>query len=165
MRIVYRFCPRCGQPLAVAPLYGRERPHCPACGFIHFQNPRVAVAALVTEQACVLLVKRAVIPQVGFWALPAGFMDWDETPAAAAVREVAEETGVQVEVTNLLEIFPMPQGDGIVITYAARPLAARTLEPGDDVSDARWFAAHELPTDLAFESTDSILARWRQSLL
>ena len=45
----YRFCPRCGQPLSSALLFGRERARCTACGFIHFQNPKVAVAVLVTD--------------------------------------------------------------------------------------------------------------------
>lgn len=160
MHVSYRFCPRCSQPLSGVPLFGRERPHCPACGFIHFQNPKVAVAVLVTDQDRVLLVKRAVVPQIGFWSLPAGFMDFDELPQAAAGREVEEETGVRIEITELLEIFPMPQGGGIVITYAARPVSDGAVRPGDDVSDAAWFAPAAIPADLAFESTRTVLAQW-----
>jgi len=161
---VYRFCPRCGQPLSSALLFGRERARCTACGFIHFQNPKVAVAVLVTDGPTVLLVKRAVAPQIGFWSLPAGFVDFDELPAAAAGREVEEETGVRIEITDLLAIFPMPQGGGIVVTYAARPLSNGIPRPGDDVSDAGWFAPNAIPADLAFESTRTVLARWQTTL-
>ena len=160
MQVTYRFCPRCAQPLSLTLLFGRERPHCTACGFVYFQNPRVAVAVLVTVHDRVLLVKRAVVPRIGFWSLPAGFMDFDELPPAAAMREVAEETGVRVEITELLEIFPMPQGGGIVITYAARPVNDGAVRPGDDVSDAAWFAPAAIPADLAFESTRTVLAQW-----
>ncbi|QLQ08261.1 MAG: NUDIX domain-containing protein [Anaerolineae bacterium] len=67
------------------------RAHCPACGFIQFQNPKVAVAVLLTHGARVALVQRAVIPRIGAWALPAGFMDFDEQPSAAALRELYED--------------------------------------------------------------------------
>lgn len=160
----YQFCPRCSQPLGRAILFGRQRPHCPACDFIFFQNPKVAVAVLVAERDRVLLVKRAVAPQIGLWSLPAGFMDFDEMPPAAARREVEEESGIRVEITGLLEIFPMPQGGGIVITYTARPLNDHAVQPGDDVSDAAWFTPATIPVELAFESTVTVLARWRDSV-
>ncbi len=159
--VAYRFCPRCGQPLSSALLFGRERARCTACGFIHFQNPKVAVAVLVTDGPRVLLVKRAVAPQIGFWSLPAGFVDFDELPAAAAGREVEEETGLCIEITDFLEIFPMPQGGGIVVVYAARVLSHGILRPGDDVSDAGWFTPDAIPADLAFESTRTVLTRWQ----
>lgn len=164
MHFVYRYCPRCAQPLTVEPLFGRPRAHCPACGFIQFQNPKVAVAVLLTHGARVALVQRAVIPRIGAWALPAGFMDFDEQPSAAALRELYEETGMHGEITDLLGIFPMPQGGGVVITYAAHLTGDDTITAGDDVSDARWFTPATLPQDLAFESTRTVLTQWVKSL-
>lgn len=164
MHFVYRYCPRCAQPMEVTLLFGRPRARCAACGFIQFQNPKVAVAVLLTDGPRVALVQRGVIPQIGFWSLPAGFMDFDEQPSAAALRELYEETGVHGEITALLDIFPMPQGGGIVITYAARLAGDGTITAGDDVSDARWFTPTTLPADLAFESTRSVLAHWVDGL-
>ncbi len=157
MQVTYRFCPRCGQPLSLTLLFGRERARCTACGFIHFQNPKVAVAVLVTDGPRVLLVKRAVAPQIGFWSLPAGFVDFDELPAAAAGREVEEETGLCIEITDFLEIFPMPQGAAWSSSTPHGLLSHCRLMPGDDVSDAAWFASNALPADLAFESTRTVL--------
>lgn len=160
MHFVYRYCPRCAQAMEVTPLFGRPRARCSVCGFIQFQNPKVAVALLLTDGPRVALVQRAVVPQIGFWSLPAGFMDFDEQPAAAALRELYEETGVHGEITALLGIFPMPQGGGIVITYAARLAGDGNITAGDDVSDAGWFTPATLPTDLAFESTRTVLSEW-----
>ncbi len=160
MHFVYRYCPRCAHELHTTQLFGRERAHCAACGFIQFQNPKVAVAVLLTDGTRVALVQRAVIPQIGYWSLPAGFMDFDEQPAGAALRELYEETGMRGDITGLLGIFPMPQGGGIVITFAADLVGDGNIIAGDDVSDARWFTAGTLPPNLAFESTRTVLAEW-----
>lgn len=164
MHFVYRYCPRCAQALDIAPLFGRQRAHCTACGFIQFQNPKVAVAVLLTDGPRVVLVQRAVIPQIGDWSLPAGFMDFDEQPTAAALRELYEETGAHADITDLLGIFPLPQGGGIVIIYAATLVGTGTIVAGDDVADARWFTPATLPHNLAFESTRTILSHWMHSL-
>jgi len=162
MPIEMNFCPRCAHALEDQEKFGRMRRVCPACGFIFFRDPKVAVGVLVEDGERVLLVRRAVIPQLGWWALPAGYMEFDEEPQEAARREAEEETGLQVELTGLLDVFPItsPNGRGVLIVYWARP-AGGDLRAGDDVSDARWFAPEELPEDLAFESTKAALACWR----
>ena len=109
-----------------------------------------------------MLVRRAVMPQRGLWTIPGGYVDAWEDPAGAVVRECAEELGVVVELTGLLDIVAgreHPRGAGFVIFYSAR-LRTRTLQPADDVDQAGWFAAHELP-ELAFEATRSMAARWQ----
>jgi len=158
------FCPRCGQALEDREAFGRVRRACPACGFIFFRDPKVAVGALIERAGRVLLVRRAVIPNIGRWALPAGFMDDDETPEEALRREVQEETGLTVRVGDVLGVYPLisPNGRGVIIIYRAH---ADASEPraGDDVSEVRWFGPDELPDDLAFESTRQALALWQAS--
>jgi len=85
------FCPRCGARLTQQFLFGRERPVCPACGYIVFYDPKVAVGALVEHEGKVLLVRRRYDPGKGGWALPAGFVEIDEGPVAAAIRECRED--------------------------------------------------------------------------
>jgi ADP-ribose pyrophosphatase YjhB (NUDIX family) len=161
------FCPRCGAPLADGIKFGRTRRFCRYCGFIHFADPKVAVAGLISDGARVLLVRRAAVPCIGYWALPAGYMDADELPEEAVVREIEEETGIVVAVNGLHGIAPLAgwsERRGILIVYRAAPRGGE-LAACDDVSDARWFAPTELPwTELAFESTAQFLRDWLDSL-
>jgi 8-oxo-dGTP diphosphatase len=162
MPIEMTFCPRCAHPLEDQERFGRTRRVCPSCGFIFFLDPKVAVAVLVEDEERVLLVRRAVMPQLGWWALPAGYMEFDEEPQQAARREVKEETSLQVELTSLLDVFPItnPNGRGVLIVYWGR-VTGGELHADDDASEARWFTAAELPANLAFESTKAALACWR----
>ena len=162
MSFAMNFCPQCGHLLEDREAFGRVRRVCPTCGFVFFRDPKVAVGALIAREEHVLLVRRAVVPRIGMWALPAGYMDYDETPEDAVRREVQEETGLTVEVGDLLGVFPMdnPHGRGIILIYWAHPDAGEP-RAGDDVSEVRWFHCDELPEELAFESTRQAVARWR----
>jgi ADP-ribose pyrophosphatase YjhB (NUDIX family) len=163
----YVFCPRCGAPLADGMEFGRLRRICRYCGFIHFVEPKVAVAALVSDGARVLLVRRAAVPRIGFWALPAGYMDADELPEEAVAREVAEETGIVIRVLGLHGIAPLAgwtERRGILVLYRAEPVTGEACA-ADDVSEVRWFTWEEIPWDeLAFESTAQFLREWLASL-
>jgi ADP-ribose pyrophosphatase YjhB (NUDIX family) len=162
-----KFCRECGRAVEARPIEGKLRAVCPACGTIHFDDPKVAAVAFIERIAPesgvpqVLLVQRANDPGQGKWGLPAGFVDRGEDPADGAVREVAEETGLQVVVTKLLDVI---FNDHLVIAiiYAAT-ITGGVLVAADDAADARWFGMAELP-DLAFESTTRTLDAWRARL-
>lgn len=164
----YHYCPLCGTNLEERFAFNQMRSVCPVCGFVHFHDPKVAVIGLVTWDQHVLLIQRGVEPMKGKWALPGGYMDAGEMPAEALVRELREEVGLEVEVRELLDIFPMAGpgvfNSGIVIAYRAE---IRRDEPpelycDDDACEASWFPADELPEDLAFESTQTLLTQWRE---
>jgi ADP-ribose pyrophosphatase YjhB (NUDIX family) len=165
----YYFCPICGNPLEERFAFQQMRSVCPVCSFIHFHDPKVAVIGMVTWDDHVLLIRRGVEPMKGKWALPGGYMDAGEMPADALARELREEVGVEVEIEELADIFPMAGpgvlNSGIVIAYHAR---IRRDEPpalacDDDVCEAAWFQRDNLPEDLAFESTQTMLAKWRNA--
>jgi len=153
-----RFCPQCGSPLEARVCHGRSRPFCPACRFMHFANPRVAVAVFVPERDRLLLVKRKFPPEQGCWALAAGFVDLGEPPEAAAVREVREETGLEVVIERMLDLGYDETNQVIVILYQGRAVGG-TLAAADDVDEARWFGRDALP-ELAFQSTRRAVAAW-----
>ncbi len=163
----YRYCPYCGGPLEERSAHGCVRPVCPECGFTQFRDPKVAVIALALAGERVLLVRRGVEPEQGKWALPGGYMDAGEMPETALARELLEEVGLPVRVERLLGIYPMAPParsfGGIVLAYAVTPagdgLPALYVE--DDVTEAGWFPAHELPACIAFDSTRTLLRRWR----
>ena len=155
-----KFCPLCGQPTHSEFRYGQERPICAACGWMHFADPKVAVAVLLEQNGQILLVQRANEPFRGLWTLPAGFVNAGEDPAAAAARECAEETGLTVTITGLIEIFAgreHPRGSDFVIFYRGE-VSGGVLHADDDASAAEWFARGNLP-ELAFQSTAHILTR------
>ena len=164
----YHYCPLCATPLEERFAFQQMRAVCPACGFIHFRDPKVAVIGMITWEQQVLLIRRGVEPMKGRWALPGGYMDAGEMPTDALMREVREEVGLEVEVDDLLDIFPMAGpgvvNSGIVIAYGASVLREEPppLTCDDDACEAAWFSVDTLPDDLAFESTHVLLARWRE---
>ena len=133
---------------------GKPRRICPACGFIHFTDPKVGVGVLVQQEGEILLVRRTMKPEIGKWSIPAGYLDHGEDPRVTAVRETLEETNLQVEITGLLDVYHNPPQEGgasIFILYRARLLGGQ-LQAGDDADDARFFSLDQLP-ELAFAST------------
>ena len=155
------FCPRCGAALETRECFGEPRPCCPDCGYVHFYHPQVAAAVFIHDAERVLLIKRAVEPERGKWALPAGYVDAFEDPRQTAVREVREETGLDVRVTRLVDVFHSTHrpGASIIIVYAAE-VTGGELQPLDDAEAVEWFGPDELP-ELAFESTRKIVAAWQ----
>ncbi|MBP1625646.1 MAG: putative ADP-ribose pyrophosphatase [Holophagaceae bacterium] len=152
------FCPACGHATEVRMVHGRPRPACPDCRFVHFPNPRVAAVAFVTRENHVLLVKRGVQPEKGKWALPAGFIDLGEHPEKAAIREVKEETGLDITIERQMGLNFDPTSKAIVILYKAQTIGG-SLAASDDAADARWFDRKDLP-ELAFESTRKAVQEW-----
>ncbi len=158
------YCPRCGAGLVRRECFGQVRPVCPDCGYVHFYDPKVAAAVFIErhdEQGDrVLLVKRGVEPERGKWALPAGFVDYREDPRQTAIREVREETGLEVAITRLLDVFHSQRefGASIIIVYAAE-ITGGALRPLDDADAVAWFTADDLP-EMAFESTRRLVSAW-----
>lgn len=168
MAAKFRFCPHCATPLHTIHRFDRLRPVCPACGFVHFKDPKVAVIGLVQVDNRILLVRRAVDPGKGLWSLPGGYMDAGEMPGQALEREVAEEVGLPVRTGEMLAVFPMENGEGervgIVLAYAALPARnSIELSAQDDVSEAGWFTSEQIPAELAFESTQTLIAEWART--
>jgi 8-oxo-dGTP diphosphatase len=144
-----RFCPSCGGALAPR---GREQV-CEACGRTHHRDPKVGVGVVVRDDdGRLLLVRRGIDPGKGRWSLPAGYVDADEDPRAAAARECLEETGLVVHVGAVVDVYNSTGGGASFFLAFAAELAGGQLRAGDDAMDAGFFAPDELP-DLAFEST------------
>ena len=111
----------------------------------------------------VLMVKRRFEPAAGAWCLPAGFMEYGETPERCAVRELREETGIIARVTGLFGVyagFDDPRVRTVLILYSAVRTGGR-LKPGDDAIEAGYFAIAKLPRSIAFESHRRALAEFR----
>ncbi|MBN2304750.1 MAG: NUDIX hydrolase [Anaerolineae bacterium] len=160
------FCQVCGHAMTDQHAYGKSRRVCPDCGYVHFQDPKVAAVIFIEHRNRVLLVRRVMNPERGKWALPAGYIDYGEDPRDAAVREVQEETGLEIAITRLIDVQGGPtqnssahHGASIVIIYGARVVNG-TAEPRDDADAVLWYAASDPLPDIAFESTRTMLETW-----
>lgn len=160
MESAARFCLRCGAELENRDVFGRSRPVCPRCGYVHFEDPKVAVGVVAERGGEILLTRRNHEPRMGGWSFPSGYVDAGEEVERAAVREAFEETGIRVELERLLGIYQEPGSRVIYIAYAAR---AGTGEPVADSEslEVRFFPAGALPP-LAFSHDGEILGAWRQ---
>jgi 8-oxo-dGTP diphosphatase len=132
-------------------------------------RPFVGVGAVIVDEAArVLLVKRRFEPLAGQWSLPGGGVDVGETLEACVVREMREETGLEVEVGPVIEVFDriMHDAEGrvqyhyVLVDYVCRPVGG-VLMAASDVADAAWVEASALAE---FRLTDKATAVIAQGL-
>jgi len=153
------FCSNCGNKNVFGNCEGRNRFHCAHCGTIHYENPKPTATLICPSGNKILLVKRAFEPAKGFWSLPGGFMELNETIEMAAERELFEETGLSGFVTEILghcSHFNTVFGDVLLIGMVVRIDDFSNLKPGDDAAEAVFFPLDNPPV-LAFPCHQKIL--------
>lgn len=161
-----RFCPQCGSgalELRVPRRDDRKRQCCTACGYVHYVGPSLAAGLIVHREGRICLVRRAHDPGSGKWTFPGGFVDTDEDPAAAALRETREETACAAQVERLLGVYrsPGPRGKRVVIVVYVGHYVADAAGGSEEVREVRWFRPEEIPWDeFAFESTVQALREY-----
>lgn len=140
----------------------RERFICGDCGWIHYTNPKVIVGAIVTWEDRLLLCRRAIEPRIGFWTMPAGFMEEGETAEEGAAREAVEEANAKIETDALLAVYSVPRISQVHLIYRAR-LLDPDVSPGPESTDVRLVTWDEIPwNDLAFPTVYWSLDHFRQ---
>lgn len=149
-----KYCSYCGNKLTKKMLEGRKRLFCPKCEKIYYENPTPVVAVVARDnEGKILLVKRKTEPGKGEWALPSGFMEIEETPTQAVLRELAEETGLEGKLKGLIGVYSnksIIHGYLVTIIYEAEIMGGN-LCAGDDAEEAGFFTVDQLPP-LAFQS-------------
>ncbi len=160
------FCSDCGQPVAlVIPADDNRLRHvCADCGTIHYQNPKMVVGSIPlwdeNGSGKVLLCRRAIEPRHGYWTLPAGFMENNETTEEAAQRETLEEAGARVELLGLFALLNVPHVHQVHLFYQAR-LLDLDFSAGIESLECRLFSESEIPwEDLAFPTVSHTLQRF-----
>jgi ADP-ribose pyrophosphatase YjhB (NUDIX family) len=153
-----KFCSECAQPVAfiIPPEDNRPRYVCGHCGVIHYQNPKMVIGSIPVwdhdGSTRVLLCRRAIEPRYGYWTLPAGFMENNETTTEAALRETLEEAGARIELHSLFSLINVPHVHQVHMFYRATLLDLE-YEAGIESLAVRLFTEDEIPwNDIAFST-------------
>ena len=158
----YRFCPVCGSALEARVLKVTEpkRLVCSSnsCGFVFYLDPKIAVGTVIQiDNAGIVLVRRAIEPGYGKWVFPGGYVDRGEEITLAAIREAREESGLDVRIDRLINIYSYAGRTPIVVVYAATCVGGE-LACDDEGLEAKAFEPSAIPWDeLAFRSTREAL--------
>ena len=156
----FRFCPVCGGGLALRVLKSgdRERLVCTACGFVFYLDPKIAVGTIIRAGSeGLVLVRRAIEPGYGRWVFPGGYVDRGEEILGAAIREAREESGLDVQLEGLVNIYSYAGRTPIIVVYAAT-VTGGALVVDEESLEARIFRPEDIPwAELAFRSTEEAL--------
>ncbi|TCK04930.1 NUDIX hydrolase [Marinobacterium mangrovicola] len=153
------YCSQCGESveIGIPPGDNRERHICPACGTIHYHNPRIIAGCLPVYGDKVLLCKRAIEPRLGYWTLPAGFMENGESTEDAARRETREEACTEVQMQSLYTLTSILHVNQVQMIYLAQ-MPEPTFGPSEESLEVELFSEEEIPWDqLAFETIRMVL--------
>jgi ADP-ribose pyrophosphatase YjhB (NUDIX family) len=148
------FCSHCGSAVTSKVPAGDHLPRfvCDSCGMIHYKNPLLVLGCVPQWEDKVLLCKRAIEPRLGFWTVPAGFMENGETMQDAAARECHEEAMATVEIGSLLAIVSVTHAGQVHVMFRARLLKPQ-FAPGPESLEVGLYRESEIPwDDLAFPS-------------
>jgi ADP-ribose pyrophosphatase YjhB (NUDIX family) len=153
------FCSNCGTRvvLKVPEEDFLPRHVCENCGTIHYQNPKLVVGSVPTWEGRILLCKRGIEPRLGFWTVPAGFMENDETLEVGAAREAREEARIDVEIGSLLLLANVTHAHQVHVFFRSR---MRTPDFGvtHESLEVKLVDSADIPWDqLAFPSTEAAL--------
>lgn len=154
------FCEKCGHPTKREIPEGdtHERDVCPSCGYIAYINPINIVGTVPYLGDKVLLCRRAIEPRLGYWTLPAGHQEVQETTREGAERETEEEAGIHAEISSAPYILlDIAHADQLHLMFLAR-MKDESVNPGPETFEARLFSEEEIPWDkLAFNSVEKSL--------
>ena len=160
------FCSYCGEKNHYGFIDGNTRYHCIQCSTIHYENPKPTATLICHKNGKILLVKRAMEPGKGYWGLPGGFIERGESPTAAAVRELKEETQLDGKVITLLgtcSTFNTMFGDILLLGMEVEINDWSKLHPGDDAAEAEFFNLTKIPP-LAFPCYEKIIDMYQQKI-
>ena len=130
----------------------RERMICADCGYVLYDNPKIVVGSVTRWGEHILMCRRAINPRRGFWTLPAGYLELNESTTAGAEREAWEEAQARIEIEGLLAIYDIPRISQVQLIYRAQ-LIDEAVAAGPESLEVALFGWDEIPWDeLAFPS-------------
>ena len=164
----FAYCPHCGTALSESEHGGRVRKVCEPCGFVRYRNPTVGVAVVLMRDDQILLGRCAEGSSYGGkWCIPCGHVEWDEDIRVAGVREFEEETGLQVELGEVVAVhsnFHNPNQHTVGVWFEAKEVGGK-LEAGDDLGEVRYFGLKGTPpaSEMAFPTDLLVLKKLKST--
>ena len=150
------YCQICGSELEDITLRSKIQPYCPNCNTFSYLDPKVAIVVLIENSKNLLLVKRDIEPYIDHWSFPSGYVDRGENTKDAAIREIKEETCLDIKITQLQGVYS-GKGSVVIIVYTAIALDINKGKAGEEVKEIKWFPVNNLPS-LPFPYDDEIIA-------
>ena len=153
------FCSQCGSPVEHKIPAGDNLPRhvCTRCGTVHYSNPKLVVGCVPEFDGKILLCKRGIEPRLGYWTVPAGFMENGETTQEGARRESFEEAQAEVEIGSLLAVVHVLHADQVHVMFRAK-LPQPRFGPSPESLEVGLYREDEIPwQDIAFRSVDFAL--------
>lgn len=157
-----KYCSHCSALVSFIVPQGdnRHRYVCDKCEFIFYENPRIIAGSIPVYEGKVLLCKRAIEPRLGYWTLPAGFMENQETTQQAALRETYEEAYASPQLGPLFSVCNLTKGNQVHMFYLADMTVAE-FGSGPESLEVELFAEANIPWDeLAFGTVTQTLNRF-----
>ena len=143
MNANFRFCPQCAHPLETVDMGGLPRRACLAqgCGFIHWGNPTPVVAAIVEYEGKIVLARNTAWPR-DWYALITGFLERNEDPRAAVMREVKEELDLDAQDASFVGHYEFRRMNQIIIAYHVP--ATGSIRLNEELDDYRLDAFEDV---------------------
>ena len=153
------YCLQCATPLVEKYIAHAQRLACPNCDFVLFLEPKVVTVVVVQHNGTFLLGRRNIDPEKGQWSFFSGYVDRGEKVEEAAIREVKEETNLDVQLEHLIGIYSERNHPYIVIAYRGSisngDISTMAADP-EEVSELAFFKLDDIPS-LAFPADQQIL--------
>lgn len=161
---MFTYCPLCGERLVGTYEIGKSYMHCPTEHYTYYPNQVVgAVAIICNKQGEILLERRAIEPGYGLWGLPGGMAEQNESIEQCITREIAEETGLQVIRTKLIDVWG--GSDVCIVGYEVEVVEA-VIRPSAESIEHQWYAVKDIPfAQFAFVRQEMIVRKWMDNLL
>lgn len=155
----FNFCPTCGCKLVRKLIDRRNLLACPKCSFVFWNNPKPTVSTIIEKDKKILLLKRNKKPLENYWVLPGGYIDYEEKPEDAAIRETKEETNLNVKICRLIGVYQIdndPRGINLDIIYYALDKKTSEIRVNDESNNFEYFSLDKLPKLIAYKHRQAI---------
>ncbi|NCN45013.1 MAG: hypothetical protein COU63_00345 [Candidatus Pacebacteria bacterium CG10_big_fil_rev_8_21_14_0_10_36_11] len=163
---LYQFCPQCGNELEHGDI-DKNSVQCNKCGNSWYDNPAASTSIALIKDGKILLAKRGIEPKFGEWDILGGFIEAGESCEEAVIREMKEETGLDVEIKEFLgsvwDIYNERPSIPFLYLVEAKDPEQKPIAQ-DDVADLQWFSLKEIPQKLAFRNVEIIIEKVKKYL-